>query len=139
MFYVFYSQYSYLENFKCSSRATLRCLAGRMWPAGRTLPRTALNDKTVAVKFKYVFESSSVWDSLRMEHFKFAYINFWGITVLLGNACWLLAPPPPQRPKLKEDDSFDKRKDIDVCCHYDSLNNVFDALPSSLPRKNFLS
>jgi len=28
--------------FKCSSRATLRCLAGRMWPAGRTLPRPAL-------------------------------------------------------------------------------------------------
>ncbi len=37
-FMCFHSQYSYLENFKCSSRATLRCLAGRMWPAGRTLP-----------------------------------------------------------------------------------------------------
>ncbi len=37
-----YSKYSYLENFKCSSRATLRCLAGRMWPAGRTLPRPGL-------------------------------------------------------------------------------------------------
>jgi len=39
----FHSQYSYLENFKCSSRATLRCLAGRMWPAGRTLPRPAID------------------------------------------------------------------------------------------------
>jgi len=38
----FHSQYSYLENFKCSSGATLRCLAGRLWPAGRTLPRPAL-------------------------------------------------------------------------------------------------
>ena len=32
----------YLDNFKKCSRATLRCLAGRMWPAGRTLPRPAL-------------------------------------------------------------------------------------------------
>jgi len=41
----FHSQYSYLENFKCSSRATLRCLAGCMWPAGRTLPRPALGSR----------------------------------------------------------------------------------------------
>jgi len=33
---------SYLEKFKHSSRATLRCLAGCMWPAGRTMPRPAL-------------------------------------------------------------------------------------------------
>ena len=38
----FHSQYSYLEDFKCSSRATLKCLAGRMRPAGRTLPRPDL-------------------------------------------------------------------------------------------------
>ncbi len=38
-----HSQFSYLENFKCSLRATLRCLAGRMWPAGRTLPWPGLN------------------------------------------------------------------------------------------------
>jgi len=41
----FHSQYSYLENFKCSSRATLRCLAGRMWPAGRALPRPDLGPR----------------------------------------------------------------------------------------------
>ncbi len=34
----FNCQYSYLEDFKCSSRSTLRCFAGRMWPAGWTLP-----------------------------------------------------------------------------------------------------
>ncbi len=38
MFYVFYSQFRYLGNVEYSSRATLRCLAGRMWLAGRTLP-----------------------------------------------------------------------------------------------------
>jgi len=38
----FHSQFSYLENFKCSSRATLMRLAGRMWPAGRMLPRPVL-------------------------------------------------------------------------------------------------
>jgi len=31
-----------LINLKKCSRATLRCLAGRMWPEGRTLPRPAL-------------------------------------------------------------------------------------------------
>ncbi len=41
----FHCQYSYLENFKCSWRATLKCLAGRMWPADRTLPRPALRGK----------------------------------------------------------------------------------------------
>ncbi len=43
----FHSQYSYLENFKCSLWATLRCLAGRMWPAGRTSPRPALEATAV--------------------------------------------------------------------------------------------
>ncbi len=38
----FYGQYNYLENLKCSSRATLRCLAGHMWHAGRTLPRPVI-------------------------------------------------------------------------------------------------
>ncbi len=28
----FHSQHSHLENFKCSSQATLRCLAGRTLP-----------------------------------------------------------------------------------------------------------
>ncbi len=41
-FMCFVGQYSDLEIFKCSSRATLRCLEGRLWPAGRTLPRPAL-------------------------------------------------------------------------------------------------
>ncbi len=41
----FHSKFSYLGNFKCSSRATLRCLAGRMWPAGRTLPRPVLGHR----------------------------------------------------------------------------------------------
>jgi len=31
-------------NLKICSRATLRCLAGRMWPTGRTLPRPGLKD-----------------------------------------------------------------------------------------------
>ncbi len=38
-----WSTYSYLENFKWSWRATLRCLASRMWPADRTLPSPGLN------------------------------------------------------------------------------------------------
>ncbi len=38
----FHCQYSCLENFKCSLWATLKCLAGRIWPADRTLPRPAL-------------------------------------------------------------------------------------------------
>jgi len=35
----FHNQYSYLENFRCSSRAILKFLTGHMWPADRTLPR----------------------------------------------------------------------------------------------------
>ncbi len=42
----FYSRISYLWNFKCSFRATLGCLAGRMWPAVRTLPRPAVDSIT---------------------------------------------------------------------------------------------
>jgi len=48
----FHSQYSYLENFKCSSRATLRSFAGRMWPAGRTLPRSDLDRNITIAKIE---------------------------------------------------------------------------------------
>jgi hypothetical protein len=34
----FYSQYSHLENFKCGSRATLRCLAGLCGPRAGNCP-----------------------------------------------------------------------------------------------------
>ncbi len=37
---------NYLEYCNCNSRATLRCFAGRMWPAGRTLPGPVLANIT---------------------------------------------------------------------------------------------
>ena len=46
---LFFTQQHFKWHFKClinlkkCSRAPLRCLAGRMWPAGRTLPRPALD------------------------------------------------------------------------------------------------
>jgi hypothetical protein len=36
---------------KCS-RATLRCSAGRMWPAGRTLPRPGLDSYSISIQNK---------------------------------------------------------------------------------------
>jgi len=33
-----------IKNFKVSSRATLRCLAGRLRPVGYTLPRSLIED-----------------------------------------------------------------------------------------------
>jgi len=50
------------RNFQClislkkCSRATLRCLAGRMWPAGRTLPRPGLG-----LSFLTFFASRHPW------------------------------------------------------------------------------
>lgn len=38
----FHNQNSYLDNFKCNTRATQKCLVGCMWPAGQTLPKPGL-------------------------------------------------------------------------------------------------
>jgi len=56
-FICFYGQYSDLNTFKCSSRATLRCLAGRMWPAGPPLPRPVLNGHDAVLIFDFFSES----------------------------------------------------------------------------------
>jgi hypothetical protein len=48
-----------LINFKKRSRATLRCLAGRLWPAGRTLPRPALDP--IRQPFTYAEDFKTHW------------------------------------------------------------------------------
>jgi hypothetical protein len=54
-FTCFFHQNSYLESYKNSSWATLRGFAGRMWPAGRTLPRPGLDlYPTLDLKLKFL-------------------------------------------------------------------------------------
>ncbi len=53
------TKYPYREPKKCS-QATLRCLAGRMWPAGRTLSRTVIELNS---NFLYSGYTLRFWDS----------------------------------------------------------------------------
>jgi hypothetical protein len=65
-FECFQNQIIYLKNFKHSSRATSKCLAGCMWPMGlRTLP----TPKLVCQNFSVVFCGNK-----HLIRFKFVYV-----------------------------------------------------------------
>ena len=54
---MFYLPKDLIRQLKECSQATLKCLAGSMWPAGRTLPRPALEDgsRILRRQFKLLF------------------------------------------------------------------------------------
>ncbi len=73
VFYVLFGQHSY---FKCSWRATVRCLAGRIWPAGRTSSRPDLDRRLKQCFSTFWASSPCKWQIFKlMSRSK----NFYGI------------------------------------------------------------